>query len=75
MLQKTNYTDPNQNRTPLLLRGIEVADALGISRALAYRWMKNGTLPIVRVSRAVRVPREALLGWIKRNTQSDKEEA
>lgn len=75
MLQKTNYTDPNQNRTPLLLRGIEVADALGISRALAYRWMKNGTLPIVRVSRAVRVPREALLDWIKRNTQSDRAEA
>lgn len=69
MLQKTNYTDdPNTNRTPLLLRGIEVADALGISRALAYRWMKNGTLPTVRVARAVRVPREALLDWIKRKT-------
>ena len=76
MIQKTNYTDdPNPDRTPLLLRGIEVADALGISRALAYRWMKNGTLPTVRVSRAVRVPRGALLDWIKRNTQSDKEEA
>ena len=59
----------------LLMRGGEVAEALGISRALAYRWMQNGILPTVRVSRAVRVPRGALLDWIKRNTQSDKEEA
>ena len=46
----------------LLLRGIEVAKELGISRALAYRWMQNGTLPVVRVpgSKAVRVPRDAL---------------
>jgi excisionase family DNA binding protein len=59
----------------LLLRGGEVAEALGISRALAYRWMQNGILPTVGVSRAVRVPRGALLDWIKRNTQSDKAEA
>ena len=35
----------NQNvveRKALLLRGPEVADALGISRALAYRWMATG---------------------------------
>lgn len=50
------------------MRGGEVAESLGISRALAYRWMSNGTLPTVRVSRAVRVPREALLDWIKRRT-------
>lgn len=55
----------------LLMRGGEVAESLGISRALAYRWMQNGTLPTVRVSRAVRVPREALLDWIKRKTQAD----
>jgi excisionase family DNA binding protein len=52
------------------LRGPEIAEVLGISRALAYRWMKNGTLPTVRVSRAVRVPREALLDWIRRNTNN-----
>ncbi len=53
----------------LLLRGPEVADALGISRALAYRWMQNGTLPTVRVQRSVRVPRESLMLWIEKNTR------
>jgi excisionase family DNA binding protein len=63
----------NQNineRKPLLLRGPEVADALGISRALAYRWMQAGILPTVRVSRSVRVPHAGLLRWIEHNTNN-----
>jgi excisionase family DNA binding protein len=59
----------NSERKPLLLRGGEVADALGISRALAYRWMQTGVLPTVRVSRSVRVPHDGLLLWIQQNTQ------
>lgn len=59
----------NVERTPLLLRGIEVAEELGISRALAYRWMSGGVLPVIRHGRSVRVPREALLDWVKSNTQ------
>ena len=55
-------------RHPLLLRGVEVAEALGISRALAYRWMASGILPTVRISRSIRVPREELLRWIAANT-------
>jgi excisionase family DNA binding protein len=54
----------------LLLRATEVAEALGISRALAYRWMQTGILPTVRVSRAVRVPYAGLMRWIERNTNS-----
>ena len=54
---------------PLLLRGPEVAEALGISRALAYRWMQNGILPTVRISRSVRVPHDGLLDWIAQNTR------
>jgi excisionase family DNA binding protein len=53
----------------LLLRGGEVANVLGISRALAYRWMQNGTLPTIRVSKSVRVPSEGLRAWIERTTQ------
>jgi excisionase family DNA binding protein len=52
-----------------LLRGGEVAGLLNISRALAYRWMQAGVLPVVRVGRTVRVPRSACLRWIEQNTQ------
>ena len=60
----------NLERKALLLRGPEVAEALGISRALAYRWMSNGTLPTIRVSRSVRVPHDGLLRWVERNTKN-----
>jgi predicted DNA-binding transcriptional regulator AlpA len=43
---------------PVLLWGLEVAQALGISRALAYRGMAWGILPTIRVSRSVRVPHD-----------------
>jgi len=56
----------------LLLKGAEVAEELGVSRALAYRMMGDGTLPTVRRSggRMVRVPREALTEWVRSNTRS-----
>jgi len=54
---------------PELLRGREVAKLLGVSVALAYRWMQDGTLPVVRVGRTVRVPRLACLRWIEQRTQ------
>lgn len=56
----------------LLLKGHEVAELLGISRALAYRWMQTGVLPVVRVpaSRSARVPKAALLQWIENQTVS-----
>lgn len=60
----------HMERKPLLLRGSEVADQLGISRALAYRWMASGILPTVRVSRSIRVPREELMRWITARTNN-----
>jgi excisionase family DNA binding protein len=63
----------NESHRGLLLRGGEIARELGISRALAYRWMATGVLPVVRVpgSKAVRVPREALMEWIQNHTQQE----
>jgi excisionase family DNA binding protein len=60
-----------EDSLPLLLKGTEVAEMLGVSRALAYRWMASNTLPVVRVpgSRSTRVPRTELLRWITANTQ------
>jgi excisionase family DNA binding protein len=57
-------------REPLLLRGGEVAELIGCSRALAYRLMQRGVIPTVRIpgGKSVRVPREALIEWITANT-------
>lgn len=59
---------PHDDR--LLLRGGEVATLLGISRALAFRWMQEGVLPVVRIpgARTVRVPKKELDDWILANT-------
>ena len=56
----------------LLLRGREVAELLGCSRALAYRLMQQRTIPTVRLpgGRSIRVPRAALLEWIDKRTES-----
>lgn len=55
-----------------LLRGAEVAELIGCSHATAYRLMQGGTIPVVRIpdGKAVRVPRQALLEWIKINTHT-----
>ena len=47
-----------------------MAELIGCSRAMAYRLMQRGTIPVVRIpgGKTVRVPREALLEWIKVNT-------
>jgi excisionase family DNA binding protein len=56
---------------PILLRGREVAELIGCSRALAYRLMQRGAIPTVRIpgGKTIRVPREALLEWIRENTR------
>src|ERR1035437_8753547 len=61
----------NQASTQLL-RGAEVAEMIGCSRAMAYRLMQRGTIPVVRIpgGKTVRVPRESLLQWIKVNTRA-----
>jgi excisionase family DNA binding protein len=52
----------------LLLRGDEVAKLLGIGRSTAFDLMAGGVLPVVRIGRSVRVPRNRLVEWIQENT-------
>jgi excisionase family DNA binding protein len=52
----------------LLLKGDEVAQLLGIGRSKAFEMMAAGHLPVIRMGRSVRVPREALYGWIRDRT-------
>ena len=57
--------DPNE---VLLMRADEVARTLGLSRSKIYQMMSDGALPVVRVGRAVRVPKAALRDWVAHHT-------
>lgn len=50
-----------------LLKGMEVAEILNISKAYAYRLMAKGQIPTVRFGRTVRVRPEDLDAFIERN--------
>ncbi len=53
---------------PELLRIEEAAKVLGLGRSKAYELVAAGVLPTVRIGRAVRIPRRALLEWIAGET-------
>ncbi len=59
----------NIETEPILLRGEEVAELLGVSRAKAYRLMQNREIPVVTFGKSVRCPRESLLGFIRSRTE------
>ena len=53
-----------QPSEPLLVESREVARLLGIGRTKVFELMAREELPVVRIGRCVRVPREALSDWI-----------
>ncbi len=53
---------------PLLLRPTEVGKLLGLGRSTVFAMLATGELPVVRLGRSVRVPREALERWIRERT-------
>jgi len=57
------------DREAILLRGPEVADLLGISRAKAYRLMQDRAIPVLTFGKAVRCPLAALMEFVAANTQ------
>jgi len=54
----------------VLLKAVQIASLLGVSRSQAYMMMATGILPVVRIGRSVRVPKSALAEWIKNKTES-----
>ena len=50
----------------LLLRIPDVARALGLGRSTVYELVAGGEIPVVRIGRAVRVSRDALAQWVRR---------
>jgi excisionase family DNA binding protein len=53
----------------LLLRPDEVQRAIGMSRTVVYGMIATGELPVVRIGRSVRVPRDALERWVREHTE------
>ena len=49
-----------------LLKAVDVAEILNISRALSYQLLQNGDIPTVRINRAVRVRPKDLEGYIRK---------
>jgi len=58
-----------------LLKASDIAQILNISRALAYRLMQNGDIPVVRVNHAVRVLPADLEQYIQQCRQNAKQPA
>jgi len=56
----------------LLLTVEEVARRLGIGRSLAWRLVRSGELPSVRLGRLVRVPERNLQVWLDRRCRASE---
>ena len=52
-----------------LLSVVEAAALLGISRTKTYELASRGQIPVVRIGKAVRIPRHKLIEWIDAHTQ------
>ncbi len=50
-----------------LLKAVQVAEILNVSRAFAYQLMQKGLIPTVKILGARRVRREDLLRFIQEN--------
>lgn len=59
----------SEQATRLLLDSREVATLLGLGRTKVFELMAAGDLPVIRIGRSVRVPREALIAWIRQTAQ------
>ncbi len=55
---------PTADGSTLLLRPIEVAAQLGISRSKVFELLAARELPSIHIGRSTRVPREQLDEWI-----------
>ena len=55
------------------MRPDEVQAILRIGRSKVYEMIARGELPVVRIGRAVRIPRDGLGLWIAERTSGEEE--
>jgi excisionase family DNA binding protein len=58
------------NEEAVLLRADEVSTLLRIGRTMTFQLIASGELPVVRIGRAVRVPRKQLEAWVLSRTSN-----
>jgi excisionase family DNA binding protein len=58
-----------------LLKPTDVARILNISRALSYRLLQKGEIPVIRVNNAIRVMPNDLENFIEKSRNSQLNEA
>ena len=51
---------------PMILRGEDLMPILGIGRNTAYELIRSGQIRSVRIGRQIRIPREALLEFLRK---------
>ena len=57
------------NQSEPLLRPAQVAELLGVTRSRVYQLIAAGTIPVVRVGGAIRIPQAAGEEWLKRRSE------
>ena len=57
----------NYENLPAVLNASQLAAALGISRAGAYKLLNTGTFPTLRIGKRLLVPKDKLIKWIEQN--------
>lgn len=67
-MQEKNATIQAEDR---LLKAIDVAKILNISRSLAYRLLQKGVIPVVRINQVVRVHPKDLELFIAENSSCE----
>ena len=68
-----NFDQGNIDLSYRLLKPMEVASLLKISRSFAYQLMQTGVIPVVRIGTACRVRQQDLEAYIQKNIHSELE--
>ena len=65
--------DAARSEQKVLLDSRDVSRLLGLGRTKVFEMMARSELPVIRIGRCVRVPRDALMEWILKETRLPRE--
>ncbi len=73
-VNSSNLSSKTQPETPCLaMRPREAAKALGISERLLWEWTNRGTIPHIRIGKAILYPVDALRRWLDEQAATGKD--